>query len=231
MLEPLATAEGTLRAEIVDAQLLFDAQVTVPIRRGEIDFGDATVEHVGPDSRMGVSRTGVYVDAPNGRSYLYRFPSALVAGVTFEERGALLGPWVTDRGKLHLQAFVEGLLQQGALDHGIAFSEQARALFDRTSVSGDVQLGDGKVALAGIEAELGGRADQRNVVRIHSEAVGRGLTVEITSLSARNVVVAGRLKCDEVTGSVALRLSVDGTQLRATLNLDGMRVAGLQRIR
>ena len=71
---------GALNAEITDAHLLFDAQVRVPIARGVVDFNRATVEHVGPDSRMGVSRMGIYVDAPNGRSYLYQFPSAPVAG-------------------------------------------------------------------------------------------------------------------------------------------------------
>ncbi|QJW83340.1 hypothetical protein HK414_01260 [Ramlibacter terrae] len=91
-LAPLAAAEGTLRAKILDAHLIFDADVTVPIRQGRIDFKDATVEHVGPDSRMGASRLGLYVDAPNGRSYLYQFPTSLVPGVEYEKRGALLGP-------------------------------------------------------------------------------------------------------------------------------------------
>lgn len=70
-LDPLGDANGTIRAEIIDAHLLFDADVTVPIREGRVDFNAATVEHVGPDSRMGASRLGLYVDAPNGRSYLY----------------------------------------------------------------------------------------------------------------------------------------------------------------
>lgn len=45
-LEPLANAAGAIRAEIVDARLGFDADVTVPIRQGWIHFNDATVEHV-----------------------------------------------------------------------------------------------------------------------------------------------------------------------------------------
>src|SRR3954470_3882081 len=63
-LAPLAAANGTIRAQIIDAALLFDANVTVPMVDGKIDFSDATVEHVGPDSRMGASRLGLYVDAP-----------------------------------------------------------------------------------------------------------------------------------------------------------------------
>ena len=117
--------------------------MTVPIRDGQIDFNETTVEHVGPDSRMGVSRLGLYVDAPNGRSYVYQFSSVPVAGVEFEQRGPLLGAWVTDRGKLRLQAFGEGLLLQGSGGHGVGFTEQARVMFDRTAVSGDVRLSDG----------------------------------------------------------------------------------------
>lgn len=62
--EPLSSAEGALRAQIPDAHLMFDAEVTSPVRRGVLDFNESTVEHVGPDSRMGVSRLGIFVDAP-----------------------------------------------------------------------------------------------------------------------------------------------------------------------
>ena len=37
----------------------------------EGSFNRVTVEHVGPDSSMGLSPMGLYVDAPNGRNYLY----------------------------------------------------------------------------------------------------------------------------------------------------------------
>ncbi|TFZ05601.1 hypothetical protein EZ313_02750 [Ramlibacter henchirensis] len=231
-LGPLAAADGTIRAEIVDAHLLFDADVTVPIRHGRIDFKDATVEHVGPDSRMGVSRLGLYVDAPNGRSYLYQFSSAPVAGVEYEQRGALLGPWVTDRGSLLLQPFGEWLLRQplgGGQAHGI--TEQARLLFDRTAVSGDVQLGDGRFAAPAVQAELVGRADRRNVILLQSQAVGRGLTAEMTSVSVRNAVLGSggtRIECDQVEGALTLRLSVEEAQLRFSFDLAKAKVSGVR---
>ena len=230
-LDPLATAEGTLRAEIVDAHLLFDADVTVPIRQGGVDFNKATVEHVGPDSRMGASRLGLYVDAPNGRSYLYQFPATPFAGVAYERRDALLGPWVSDRGSLQLQPFVEALLQQHPAGSALGLTEQARALFDRTAASGDVQLGDGTVAAAGVQADLVGRAEGRNVVRVHSEAVGRGITIDMAALSARNAAaatVATGIHCDAVTGALQLRLLRDGTQLRFAIELPQGKLAGLR---
>lgn len=230
-LSPLAAADGTVRAEIVDAHLLFDADVTVPIRQGRVDFKDATVEHVGPDSRMGVSRLGIYVDAPNGRSYLYQFSTPPVAGVEYEQRGALPGPWVAQRGSLQLQAFAEWLLRQplGGQAHGV--TEQARLLFDRTALSGEVQLGDGRVAAPFAQADLVGRGQGRNVVRLHSQAVGRGLTVEIASLSVRDATSAAggaRLQCGQMAGAVTLQLSVEGPQLRFSMDLASLKASGVR---
>jgi hypothetical protein len=230
-LGPLAAADGTIRAEIVDAHLLFDADVTVPIRQGQVDFNKATVEHVGPDSRMGVSRFGLYVDAPNGRSYLYQFPSAPVAGAEFEQRGAMLGPWVTHRGHLQLQPFGEGLLRQPRGRQFLGLTEQARQLFDRTAVSGDLQLSDGSFAAPGVQADVVGRAEGRNLVRLHSEAVGRGLTAEMASLSVRNAVLTTRdtqVRCDEIAGALTLRLSVADAQLRFAFDLANMKISGLR---
>lgn len=230
-LGPLAAADGTIRAEIVDAQLLFDADVTVPIRQGQIDFNEATVEHVGPDSRMGVSRLGLYVDAPTGRSYVYQFPAAPITGVEFERRGALPGPWGMNRGNLRLQSFVEGLLRQGRRGPGGGLTDQARDMFDRTALSGDVQLSDGRFAAPGVEAELAGRAQRRNAIRLSSEAVGRGLTAEMASLSVRHAVLNARdtrLACDEITGGLDLRVFLEGAQLRFAFSVAKMEIARLR---
>ena len=151
-LGPLAAADGRIRAEIVDAHLMFDADVTVPIGGGAIDFNEVTVEHVGPDSSMGVSRLGVYVDAPNGRSYVYQFASTPIGGVEFERRGGPLGAWVSNRGNLRLKPFVEGLLRQARSERGAGVTEEARQMLERTALSGDVELSDGRFAVPGIEA-------------------------------------------------------------------------------
>ena len=228
-LGPLDAADGTIRGEITDAHLLFDADVTVPIRQGHIDFNDATVEHVGPDSRMGVSRLGLYVDAPNGRSYLYQFASAPLAGVEFERRGALLSPWVSERGKLHLKTFAETMLRQSAGSHGQGLTEQARLLLGRTALSGEVQLSDGLFAVPGLHVRLEGRAEGRNAVAMRSDALGKGLTIEMASLSAGKAVVDWRgaqLACDKITARLKLQLLVEGQQLRFVLAIENCKVAG-----
>ena len=227
-LEPLGTAEGTVRGRITDAHLLFDADVTVPIRHGEVDFNDATVEHVGPDSRMGVSRLGLYVDAPNGRSYLYQFASAPLAGVEFERRGALLSPWVSERGKLHLKAFAETMLRQlgGGLRQGL--TEQARLLLGRTALSGEVRLGDGRFAVPGLQVHLDGHAEGRNALALRSEALGQGLGVELASLSARDAAAdfrGARLACDRITARIKLQLLADGPRMRFVLEMENCKLA------
>jgi hypothetical protein len=228
----LAGAHGTLNAKIRDAHLLFDADVTVPVVLGRIDFNDARVEHVGPDSRMGVSRMGIFVDAPNGRSYLYQFSSAPVSGVEYEKRGGFPNPLASNRGSLQLQPFAQALLRQGRPAHGLGFTDQARLLFERTAVAGELRLGDGRFAVPGLKAEFAGRSEGRNTVRLDSEAVGRGFTAVISSLLVRNVALhaAGRtVSCAEVTGELTLRLTVSGEEVRfalevARLKLNGVRV-------
>ncbi|HYF18416.1 MAG TPA: hypothetical protein VEA40_11165 [Ramlibacter sp.] len=227
-LEPLATAEGTLRSDIIDAHLLFDAQVTVPIRQGQVAFNDASVEHVGPDSRMGVSRLGLYVDAPNGRSYLYQFPSTPVGGVEYERRGAMLGPWaVTHRGRLWLQPFLEGVLGQLPRGQGVGLTEQARLLLARTSVAGELQLGDGRFAAPGVQAQLVGRADGGNRVRLHSQSVGQGVGVELPMLSVAKAVLGATLTLGQLTGSLKLQLSASGTELQFQLDAPHLQITNL----
>ena len=229
-LGPLADANGTIRAEIVDAHLVFDADVTVPIRAGRIDFREAKVEHVGPDSRMGVSRLGLYVDAPNGRSYLYQFPTTPVAGVEFERRSMLPGPFNTERGSLRLQEFGEGLLRQGPRGHSAGVTQQSRQLFDRTAVSGEVRLGDGKLAAPGLQAELAGRGQGLNTIRLQSQAVGRGFDAELASLSVRNAMLqAGgkQWRCDTVAGALTLRLDLEKGEVYFTLGAPDLKMTGL----
>ncbi|MDQ0040378.1 hypothetical protein [Variovorax boronicumulans] len=230
-LAPLGTAHGTIRGKITDAHLLFDADVTLPLRGGQIDFNDATVEHVGPDSRMGVSRLGIYVDAPDGRSYIYQFASAPLAGVTFERRGALLSPWISERGKLQLQAFAESMLRSGRGQGGSGLTEQARLLLGRTSLSGDLQLGDGVFALSGLQGRLEGRDAGRNRIGLHSEAVGRGVMAEIDSLSVRDAAAAAKnahLRCDTLQAKLKLQLVSEGAEMRFVLDLGSGTAAGLR---
>jgi len=230
-LAPLAEANGEIHAKITDAQLFFDADVTVPIRQGRIDFDDANVAHVGPDSRMGAAPEGIYVDAAGGRSYLYQFPQNPMPGVEYEQRAALLGPWVSDRGKLQLQPFAEALLHQGRSSPGLGFSEQTLKLLARTALSGELRLGDGPFAVPGLAGELFGRAEGNNTIRPFSEKVDRGVTFELPNFAVRNAVFAAngmQLACDEATGALKLQFLFEGARIGYVLEIASVKLAGLR---
>ena len=226
-LGPLGEIDGTLRGRITDAHLLFDADVTVPIRHGLVDFNDATVEHVGPDSRMGVSPLGFYVDAPNGRSYLYQFASAPLAGVEFERRKSLIGPWVSERGKLRLRPFAESMLRQGLGTQAQGLTAQARTLLGRTALSGELRLGDGLLALPGLRLSMDGHEQGLNTIVLHSESVGRGLGAEIAALSAHEITAncgGAQLAGEAVTAKLSVQIVVEGDTLRFVLAVANGRV-------
>ena len=181
-LEPLAALDGTLHADIVDAAWIFDADVTIPIASGRVDFNRATVEHIGPDSSMGISRMGVYVDAPNGRTYLFLLTATHVPGVRFERRsGGLLPGWSGDRGAVDLRPLLECVLTGmplGTLATGV------RDMVSRTSVRGELRLGDGVVGDDRHRIVLTGRDQGRNHLAVSLTRSDSGSVLRMPALSA-----------------------------------------------
>ncbi|MCW7538076.1 hypothetical protein OOT46_09470 [Aquabacterium sp. A7-Y] len=187
-LEALSGTEGSLRAFITDAAWIVDADVQVPVRQGRLDFNRVVVEHIGPNSSMGISRGGLYVDAPNmGRNYLFLFTAANVPGAAWEQRGGLRGLRVTDRGSLDLRAFAEGVLagsnQQQPL--GKPAGRHVEDTLDRTRLSGELQLGDGVLGLGPQQLRLDGQAAGRNRVKLSAAVLSHQLVLRIAEFSAR----------------------------------------------
>jgi hypothetical protein len=181
-LDPLGQLDGTLHADIVDAAWIFDADVTIPISGGRIDFNRASVEHIGPDSSMGVSRMGVYVDAPNGRTYLFLLSATHVPGAHFERRGGSLLPgWSGDRGSIELQPLLECLLSGMPLG---TLATGTRDMASRARVRGEFRLGDGILGNQRHRVVLAGRASGKNHVGLSSAASGRGTVLRIPELWA-----------------------------------------------
>jgi len=181
-LDPLGALDGTLHADIVDAAWIFDADVTIPISAGRIDFDRATVEHLGPDSSMGVSRMGVYVDAPNGRTYLILLSATHVPGAHFERRdGGLLRSWSGDRGSIELQPLLECLLSGM---HIGTFASGTGDMVSRARVRGEFRLGDGVIGNQRHRVVLAGRENGRNHVGLSSALSGSGIVLRMTDLSA-----------------------------------------------
>ena len=218
-LDPLGALDGTLHADIVDAAWIFDADVTIPISGGRIDFNRATVEHIGPDSSMGVSRMGVYVDAPNGRTYLILLSATNVPGAHFERRdGGLLPGWRGDRGSIELQPLLECLLSGmhiGTLATGTS------DMLSRTRVRGEFRLGDGVVGNQRHRVVLAGRESGRNHVGLSSAPSGRGMMLRMTELSAGESQFESSGAVVE-TGALSATLSV---QLDAAASTSAMLVS------
>jgi hypothetical protein len=223
-LEPLEALEGRVQALITDAHWTLDADVTLPIAEGRIDFNRVTVEHIGPDSSMGLSPMGLYVDAPNGRNYLYLFDTGHLPGASFERRGgSLFGAGVADRGALQLRPLVEGLL--GGMTLGTP-SHAASSQLDRTRVSGMLQLGDGALGAGRHEVLLEGRAQGRNRLSLAAEAAGQELTARLPefSASAARFEVSGQ---PATCGRISATLSLKVTRRSATLVADDVTVVDL----
>jgi hypothetical protein len=204
-LGPLASLDGTLHADITDAAWVFDAHVTIPIVRGRIDFNRATVEHVGPDSSMGVSRMGIYVDAPTGRHYLYLLSATHVPGTTFERRGGLFSG--TDRGSIDIAPFIEGFL--GGLPLGKLASD-VRDMLARTRLSGTFLPGDGVLGQDRDRVVLTGRAQDANRLELSSASPGPGLVLRLEALSAtasRFERFGMRVSTGSVSGALSVQLT------------------------
>ena len=180
--EPLASLTGTLRAEIVDAAWIFDADVTIPIDLGVIEFNRATVEHVGPDSSLGVDPEGVYVDAPNGRTHLFRWAAASVPGVKFERNNRTLRrSRSADRGAIQLLPLVESLLAGTPIG---TLAAPVREVLSRTRLSGTFRLGDGVVGDERRRIVLSGQKLGKNHVDLSPSSKGRGVLLRMPDVLA-----------------------------------------------
>lgn len=218
--DALDALDGQLRVFIRDAAWVVDADITVPLAAGRLDFDDVVVDHVGPNSSMGISRNSIYIDAPNsvGRTDLYRFTAPSVPGAQFESRG---GGRVTDRGSIDFKEFLEAMLAAPSEQpFGAVGSREVEVMLDRTKLSGELRLGDGAIGSTRHHVALSGRDQGRNRIGLTAAVLGQRLVVRVPDLSASGAGFelfghAGR--CGAITGNL---------ELQAT-GLSGSTAAGL----
>lgn len=230
-LEALAGMRGALHAFISDAIWVLDVEVRLAIERGCIDFNRTTVAHLGPDSHMGISRGGIHVDAPRlGRKYLYLFTAREIPGAQFETRGAGRSRGVTDRGRLDLHAFVEGLLshQPFALPGRMA-NRQLEATLDRTRLTGELVLGDGRLGTQDHHLVLAGQAQGRNRVIVSAAVLSHELVLRLPELAAERACTAWQglpVRSGPVSADLSLRVGGLGLGPRpdVTLGLGSLRL-------
>lgn len=227
-LAPLSALAGELRVHVTDAAWVLDAEVRLPIQAGGIDFNRVTVAHVGPDSSMGLSRMGVYVDAPSGRQYLAMLDGSPREGMRFEQRGALLGPLVTDRGALLLAPLLQALL---AGTRPFRPAADAQALLRRTRIEGRLRLGDGPLGQPALGLALTGAAAGRNQLTLQS-TTGGGLLLRWPELSATALrwplPGIGRASAESLSGGLSVEVRPGPAGLRLALKAHELLLRGLR---
>ncbi|HEV7915535.1 MAG TPA: hypothetical protein VGP22_17350 [Albitalea sp.] len=182
-LDALRGLQGVLHAFVTDAAWVLDAEIDTPIVDGRIDFNRVVVEHLGPNSTMGISRNGIHVDSPNmGRTDLFVFTMPQVPGVTVEQRGR-------QRGSLDLAAFVQAVLEAPPDQPvGRVAGHQIAGSLDRTRLDGELQLGDGALGTQRQHLMLDGRARGHNRIVLSAAVLGDRLVIRMPSLSASEAV-------------------------------------------
>lgn len=209
-LDALAGLGGLVHAFITDAVWRVDAEVRVPIEAGSVDFDQVSVAHIGPDSSMGLSRAGLYVDGPGGREYLYLWTGGDIPGAQYEARDGLRHR----RGRLDLRAFVEGLLRRGAPSvPGRPAPRHLAATLDRTRLTAELQLGDGVLRTPFGAAVLHGQAQGMNKLIVSATALRHKVLVRLPQGALRQAQgrFAGQAwRCAAVSADLSLRWARPG---------------------
>lgn len=231
-LDALGAMQGLLHAFVTDAVWVVDAEVRVALRDGRIDFNQVAVEHIGPDSSMGISRGGLYIDSPKlGRQYLYLFTARDIPGTHFETRQ---GRKVRDRGQLDLRAFAQGLWAQGRpAPPGKMANRHVESTLDRTRLTGELQFGDGALGSTRRHVVLTGQAEGKNRLIVSAAVLSHKLVLRMPDLAAREArfALAG---LDGTSGPISADLSArvsglgNGSPPELALSLGHLKVEDLR---
>jgi len=205
--DAMAELDGDIRAVITDALWIIDAEITASIVKGRIDFNRVIVEHIGPNSTMGIGPTGIHVTAPHrARVNLITFGAQPMPGVSLHAAGAPRSR-VRDRGRLDLAPFIQAVFAS-APGHPMARLADARLRgpLHRTRLSGELRMGNGRLGTATHSIVLTGREGGKNRIELSSLAIGKRLIVRAPQLAAASATLA---VADKVLTTVAISAALD----------------------
>ncbi len=189
-LEALDGLDGLLRAFVTDALWFVDAAIKVPVVNGRIDFNDVDVDHVGPDSTLGFDARGVHAAAPSGRRIDLLVFNGLNAPAAFGRAGGS-GSGAGDRGELQLRPLVEAMLQAPPNAPVARLADAGlQGAIQRTSLAGELRMGDGALGSADQHVVLAGREQGKNRLELSSPALGQRVIVRIADLAASSAAFA-----------------------------------------
>jgi hypothetical protein len=182
-LEPLAKLDGAVRAYITDALWFVDAEIAVPIVDGRIDFNRVTVDHIGPNSTMGIDARGIYIEAPHRqRVRLLEFAPNLPGIANDAPRRRFFG---RERGALDVRPFMEAALAADTSTPAAHFADRKLAeALQRTRLNADLTLGNGVLGTAAQHIVLATRGQERNLISISAARLEAGLSIAVPGLIA-----------------------------------------------
>jgi len=198
-LDALQGLAGSVEMDVTDAAWVFDARIRLPVQNGEVDFNQVSVQHVGPDSRMGIGHGGLYLDAASmGRRYLVVFTGPRLPGVLPEP----------GRGRLQLVPWLAALARLRPLPARWA-NRQAEAGLGRSRLRAELRCGDGWLGAGGARVLLDGQAQGHNRCELMAAPLAGELQMNCPRARATEAEVrlgAGRLRTGAVGGELQLRL-------------------------
>lgn len=183
VLGALGGLDGTVGLYIVDAKGPIDADISVPIANGVIDFNKTEIEIVGPNANLGVDATGIYIDSIAGRDYKYKrspLPGAKLERIQYGPRGSRR---IVDRGSLDLKVLLEDILNSPPAPASGGGGSDLEIL-NRATPSGSVGLGTGTIGTTKNNVEISGHAGTKNRITLDGVSLGRDLIVRIPEFQA-----------------------------------------------
>jgi hypothetical protein len=226
-LAALGALDGDLALYFTDAKAYIDADVNCPIRSGVVDFNKVDLEHLGPNSAMGIDPKGIYVDGLSAailRTHIYERNN--IAGAKFEEweisePTGMDDPGsarVTDRGSLNLQLFLEQMLNDPLASSG-GSPKQLEDL-NRMSLKGKLSLGDDVLGKGKNGVTLSGGSAGKNAITINAVSLGSNLTIKMPEFQASKGKFEALGKAGE-TGLITAKLKLEIAGLGSAPNARG----------
>ncbi|HKA20519.1 MAG TPA: hypothetical protein VKN18_19700 [Blastocatellia bacterium] len=226
-LEALNSLEGDLKLYFTDAKYYVDADVNCPIRAGVVDFNKVDLEHLGPNSAMGISPRGIYVDGLSSivfRNYIYERDN--IKDATFEVIEIIepSGPddtgsyYIPDRGSLNLKGFLEQMINDPKAASGKA-PERLEEL-NRMNLRGELTIDDKSLGTGKHGVTLHGKSAGKNKIKIDAAKLGENLLIEIPEFEAsKGKFEAGGKKGE--TGQITAKIKINVTGLGSEANKVG----------
>ena len=214
-LDVLSSMNGDVALHFTDAAWVIDADVKVPISGGVINFNDVDLEHLGPNSAMGIDPKGIYIDGVSTvllRDYVYERANIKDASFEVWEITEPSGPddpgsaRVTDRGSLNLRGFLEQMMNDPLPASGKA--PETLEKLNRMKLTGNLTLGNDSLGTSKNRVTLSGESASKNQITINAVKLGERLEIKMPEFQASKATFEAMGKAGE-TGLITAKVKLE----------------------